>query len=220
MKIIFNLLLLLSISTTALSQDCGNFEFFNFKDTIVDDGLFFNQAKPGFYFEMTYDTLKMANTGYSTFYFEDENGDTINNPKYYQDGLFFPWNAGDTLGYNMVLDSGLTSFPKNFNGYLITENPQCRIAYSNIGVKTPEIVKNNSIIIYPNPAKTEVFISNGTTSLSESFEVKIFSMEGKLVFSDMVNSNSPINLNGIKKGVYYLQTPFKNEFKKLIISGN
>jgi hypothetical protein len=40
-----------------------------------------------------------------------------------------------------------------------------------------------------------------------------------LVFSELVNSNSSINLNGIKKGVYYLQTPFKNKFKKLIISG-
>ena len=200
-------------------QDCGNFEFFNFKDTIVDDGLFFNQAKPGFYFEMTYDTLKKANTGYTSFFFEDENGDTITNPKYYRHGMFFPWNAGDTLGYNMVLDSGLSSFPKNFNGYLVTENPQCRIAYSNIGVKTPKIVKNNSVYIYPNPAKTEVFISNNAASLSESFEVKIFSIEGKLVFSELVNSNSSINLNGIKKGVYYLQTPFKNEFKKLIISG-
>jgi len=218
MKSTLTFLVALLLTINSFGQDCGDFYFFNFKDTIVNDWAPFNQPKPGFYFESTYDTLRTVNTGYTSFFLEDENGDTITHPNYYIDSRFFPWNEGDTLGYSMVLDSGLTSLPANFNGFLVTANPKCKIAFSNVGVSVPQIENDKTISIYPNPNAGTFWISNPILSAEQHFEIKLFSLEGKLVYSEIVLEKTFIDISGIKKGVYFLQTPFQNKMERIIIS--
>ena len=74
-------------------------------------------------------------------------------------------------------------------------------AASTVGVK--EIIANNEIKIYPNPASTELYIE--TTSL-EKLTVQLFDMTGKEVLGDIYFTHSTnINTQTLSEGIYFVR---------------
>ena len=203
MKIVLSFLISL-ICLSAKAQDCGSFHFFNFNDTMVTNWTW-PDPKAGFAFDMAYDSLTAANTGYISFYFVDQNNDTITNPDYYKWSFFFPWTVDDTLRYVMVLDSGLNSFPSNFDGYLVTENPPCRIPYSNKGVFIAKFDPLSSIRLYPNPTDGKIILELNENSQGQ---VIIYDILGTEVYSEIVGQKSIVHIDlpeSLKNGVYLVK---------------
>ncbi len=60
--------------------------------------------------------------------------------------------------------------------------------------------------IYPNPGFDQLFIDH---PYSEKIEIKIFDLKGRLVFSQMLNTNS-IDIDQLKSGVYSIQLSTTN----------
>jgi len=199
----------------AQSQDCGSFHLFNFQDTLVSDWIW-PDPKPGFAFDMTYDSLTGPNTGYISFFFVDQNEDTITNPEYYRWSFFFPWTVEDTLGYVMVLDSGLNTFPSNFDGFLVTENPSCKIPYSNKGLFVSSINPASSFLLYPNPSAGNFIVDLG----HKAGLIQVISMRGRIIHEEFVNGKSQVTLPpSFISGIYYvrLQNEDHSSIQRLVI---
>ena len=193
---IFILLILMIQSIIGLSQDCGEFELFNFTNVIVTEDWQWDEPRNGFYFDMTYDTLKVFDTNYISFYLVNESNDTITQKDYHEWSRYFPKSSNDTVRYTMVLDSNYTSLPLNFSGYLMTSNPECQIPVSfSTSVSEPEIVREE-IKVFPNPTK-------GTLFFERAFkDIRVYDLQGKTIMKK-AHGNS-IDLSAINPGIYIL----------------
>lgn len=62
-----------------------------------------------------------------------------------------------------------------------------------------EITEANGIMVYPNPAHSELYIE-GNFDVPATFE--LYDITGRKVLSQSINSNQPININQLSKGLY------------------
>lgn len=89
---------------------------------------------------------------------------------------------------------------------------------SNPYVIVDDVKQKSNLSIYPNPVSVDGVLNIETTS--ENFEVKIFSMDSKLVKS--IENQKIIEINNLHQGVYLLyfidKETNKSERKKIIIS--
>ncbi|MDX2431289.1 MAG: T9SS type A sorting domain-containing protein, partial [Bacteroides sp.] len=75
----------------------------------------------------------------------------------------------------------------------------------------------NKMSVYPNPASSQLtFFLEG---LADSFQIKIFDMQGKVVISQLAENNTPISLESLNDGVYFYRLKSKgNNFSgKLVV---
>ncbi|WP_300672082.1 M1 family aminopeptidase [Soonwooa sp.] len=63
-------------------------------------------------------------------------------------------------------------------------------------------IKTTKIQVYPNPASTEIFVSN----LKKDSNYQIFSLDGRLIKTGTSESNKAINISNLAKGEYILKT--------------
>lgn len=63
-------------------------------------------------------------------------------------------------------------------------------------------VKNLKVKLYPNPATTEIFVSN----LQKNSHYQIFSLDGRLVKSGIIENGKAINISELEKSEYILKT--------------
>lgn len=73
----------------------------------------------------------------------------------------------------------------------------------------------NAVSLYPNPSNGSIYISE-----LENFELNIYDVSGKLVFSaDQLNSNEEINVSSLTSGVYFAKVQNNKSIKtiKLVI---
>ena len=77
-----------------------------------------------------------------------------------------------------------------------------------------ELDRLNKIIIYPNPATDNIYISN----LTEATTLKIYDINGKLVLEDNVSDKEYINISKLARGIYQIKFEGKDwgEIRKLI----
>jgi hypothetical protein len=74
------------------------------------------------------------------------------------------------------------------------------------------LINSQNILIYPNPAHNQIFVKTNSIS-SNSFE--IFNMTGKLVKKGKFESNHPISISDIPKGLYIIKINNEHSFKLL-----
>ncbi len=204
----FILVLLLSVNNQNLfSQDCGTFHLFNFQNTIVYDWIW-DEPKNGFYFDMIYDDLTAENTGYISFALVDQNGDTVTNTEYYRWSYFFPFKAGDTTRYTMVLDDNLSKLPNNFIGFLVTNNPECSIPVNTATTKIVESLDESQLEIFPNPSDEYLNI----TSNKSIMRIEIFDINGIKRLS--VDYPKSVDIRNLTSGVYILNLTFFDKSQK------
>lgn len=105
----------------------------------------------------------------------------------------------------------ITDFENELQGWEISYTS------SNVGINTIESIQN--MIIFPNPAKDILNISMDINE-TQNIICEVFSMEGKLVYSEKWNkltgiSEKQININNFESGIYMLKlTNQKNEVSK------
>jgi len=78
-----------------------------------------------------------------------------------------------------------------------------------------EINVFSNIEIFPNPCETHFSITNNSL---QHIEIYIFDINGKLIFSQKQENNHSVNVENLKKGIYFLELRNKNQkfTKKLI----
>lgn len=145
--------------------------------------------------------------------------------------------SGETATLTVSGSNGTYTWNTSANASSIIVSPTVTITYSVSGTNTNscssqvqfvqnvspcteinEVVKENAISIYPNPAQSEIYIYN---SISEIMAIEIYNTIGELVFSDNNYHNSKaIELKNVSKGLYHISVKVNNELvntKKLIV---
>jgi len=137
-----------------------------------------------------------------------------------EDGEFFRRDVGDGQEYEFegVSMSPRTATQKIFTG---SEYPTQLIlpVYGKNGVGFDEKQNMNpQFSIYPNPACNQIYVR---TNLAQSFDIKIYTINGVEVFHQQYHSNyAQINLQELEAGVYLVEITDKNgrqEVQKLIV---
>lgn len=196
--------LLLAFSGLNLyGQDCGTFHLFNFQDSIIDDWIW-DEPRKGFYFDMTYDEITAPNTGYISFALVDTKGDTITNTDYYKSSYFFPFKPGDTTRYAMVLRDGITEFPANFKGYLVTYNPECTIPVNIVTTNLVENIGNNKLELFPNPSNE--YLNIRTNKVIKKIE--ILDVNGIVLLS--LKDQTNLVLRSLSSGIYLVRLTYQD----------
>lgn len=212
MKLFLLTLLFSMYGLNLYSQDCGTFHLFNFKDTLIDDWVW-DEPRKGFYFDMSYDELTGDNTGYISFALVDLQGDTLTDTEYYRWSYFFPFEAGDTNRYKMVYKEGVTSLPINFEGYLVTHNPECSIPISFVTSEVIESLNDEELELFPNPS--DEYLSIRSNKVIQRIE--ILDVNGIKQLS-VVNYNS-IDIRNLMSGIYIIKLTYHDNsqrFRKFI----
>lgn len=93
----------------------------------------------------------------------------------------------------------------------------CIDEFNKQNVGLDEVKKDNSLNLYPNPAKNQITVIN---SFEEEAQLVITDMSGKIVYSELLISNvSKINIENVAGGFYLarLSTNNKTQTSRLII---
>lgn len=131
--------------------------------------------------------IKVSGSGGQTAYFVLDH--TSNNQYFTQDVNFDVTNV--TFNYEKQIITKGSTVTKDNN-----------LAVNDINQK--------NIIVYPNPAKSFIKISD----LQKSTDYEIFSIDGKLIKNGIANPDSEINISTLVKGTYVLK--FNNQSVKII----
>ncbi len=118
----------------------------------------------------------------------------------------FSW-SGSTYSFNYVTPSGTTT--TNYNGFT-----QCTVPLAN-----NVFALDNSITLYPNPAKDILQINLGSDSIENDIQnVAIYGIKGDLILkTDGFKSN--IDIKNLASGTYFVKFQFSNAqiTKKLLV---
>ncbi len=93
------------------------------------------------------------------------------------------------------------------NGYNIQQQPITCTKCDSVMVMSSSVssVSNNlKLNVYPNPTKGDVEIE---LPGKEMFELKLYDVTGKIIFSDQINSNKNLynlNINHLSRGSYHI----------------
>lgn len=80
-------------------------------------------------------------------------------------------------------------------------------------VSTEELVKNELVKVFPNPAGNVLNI----TGSAPQFKLQLTDITGKIIYAETVNSNnSSINVSSYPKGMYFLQIDNKAVYKVVV----
>jgi hypothetical protein len=104
-----------------------------------------------------------------------------------------------------------------FSGLDITKNqtpPQA--FFSNLENQNTS-VKDNQMVIYPNPSKDLFFID-----LTEDCQISIFNNLGQLVKTAKISAGDPVDVSNFKTGTYivFIETKDSRGYAKLIIKND
>ena len=73
-----------------------------------------------------------------------------------------------------------------------------------------KILDISKLTIYPNPTSDYVIINSDTLG---NYEYNVYDSSGKMVFEEKDKFDNKISLNGITKGIYFIEI-ISNEFSK------
>jgi glucose/arabinose dehydrogenase len=113
-------------------------------------------------------------------------------------------NSAGTITWAYNAPSTITTFGEDKDGELYVANGGTIYKLIDTSLATDTFTQN-SIRMYPNPAKTELFLKNENTIVLKS--VKIMDLSGKTILSQDLNNSeiNTINVAAIAKGVYLVE---------------
>lgn len=143
---------------------------------------------------------------------------TIFNNKILEDVIVSSQNSDFEFSLGNIFNArGIAYDPLDGNFWISTFQGQI-IKVGGFGIVS-SVKEGNGIKIYPNPTKSEVFITNFETALSG---IKIIDNNGFIINNfntELFNSTLKINTNNLVNGIYYVILELKNGkkiFKKLV----
>jgi hypothetical protein len=124
----------------------------------------------------------------------------------YQNGN--QWYLNDTL---LLGETGQFITPSQSGNYKVkyTSNEGCEIfsdEFNHTVLSISDILNENKILFYPNPANTILFIKTEDNSLSQ---YQIFNSIGQVMKQGKLTENS-VDVSGLTKGIYFIQLNVKN----------
>ncbi len=176
------------VSTIVDEQKVGNSWVFLYEITFTydnDNDIISRETSSGFRYTYEYDkTIDIANVGgpFET-YFEDYMPNLIKHP------------ITKSTSYLYQLDEwqASTSITLTYKEY--TENIK---DYTN---------KQESLSIYPNPAKEQFFIALDNNE--DEAKISIFDGQGHILMQQNINAQMPIDISNLSNGMYLVQTKTK-----------
>lgn len=113
----------------------------------------------------------------------------------------------------------LRRFENKNKTVIVDDSDNQGIVIDNLSIKQ---VSNNTLTIYPNPVKDNLYIKNNK---SNTYDFKIISLNGKIVYKGIYNSTvDSINVSKLENGLYILKLTDvktkKSYFKNFILNRN
>jgi hypothetical protein len=145
---------------------------------------------------------------------------------YYHDDS--PWpTRPDGFGYSLVSTEynpqGDPNDPLYWRASLLIDGSPFKDDDGLSGIFTPEIINENNIKIYPNPTSDYIVISINSSEEYPQLDIKLFNINGMLVYQTIEENNTTINLKnlGLNQGIYFIRIETDNfvETAKIIFSG-
>ena len=140
---------------------------------------------------------------------DDLNLDSINN-------LVIIGNPGlSVCDYPNICNYLSFGNPSNISGNALGCNDETEVEAACL-VATEDLVGENTISIFPNPANNSITISNDNGIMIE--KVRIYNQIGQLVLQ-VKTANNAIDISNLHHGIYILEAELNNQrlFKKMII---
>ncbi len=121
---------------------------------------------------------------------------------------------------NWTENGNIVSLDSNYS-FNVTTN-RTLVANFNLIISIPEILNQNEIEIYPNPANNYFYLDI-KNSLNTEINIQIYDILGRIVYNHFENIISPlkINVENLQKGIYYIDIKQKNKriiTKKIFIN--
>jgi len=79
-----------------------------------------------------------------------------------------------------------------------------------------EYKSNQENVLYPNPSNNVIYYSSSTNS-ANSYQAKIYDMQGKLVIESTIDSGKGLNIQTLTKGVYIVRIFDQNWVSKRLM---
>ena len=92
----------------------------------------------------------------------------------------------------------------DYNGYKqleLVNSLNDRAIYNNVNLNLPTFNTNSDIVLYPNPVEDILYFKSDF----EITNIKIFTIDGKLIESNVSLSENHINVSNLKKGIYFVE---------------
>ena len=95
------------------------------------------------------------------------------------------------------------------------------LAVESISRKVLNLLNSQDIVIYPQPAKNQVWI-RFKTQITEKYTLQLFDIHGNIIFSDSLNSTETYELKNIPPGLYLVSiSNSKTQYtQKILITGD
>ena len=126
---------------------------------------------------------------------------------------FFVWNYDTTL--SCLICNNPYAVPTVTTTYYVSKTNACGQGNDSITVfiiplYTNQFSKNNTVIIYPNPAKSSIIVKIQDNQELKNTKIKIYDLSGKLISNQkIINNLTTINIVGLKKGYYTIHLESK-----------
>jgi hypothetical protein len=124
----------------------------------------------------------------------------------YQNGN--QWYLNDTI---LIGETNQSITPNQSGNYSVkyTSEEGCEIfsnEFNHIVLGISDILNENKILFYPNPANTRLFIKTEDNSLSQ---YQIYNSIGQVMKQGKLTENC-VDVSGLPKGIYFIQLNVKN----------
>ncbi len=133
--------------------------------------------------------------------------------------ISYQWINCDSNNAQIPGETSYTFTPSSTGNYaVVVTNSNCTDTSSCIsfiyGGLTEEL--NTVYNLYPNPTNESFYINSAFNS---QLDVSIINIQGKTVYHNIINTNSPIDVTKLNRGVYFVQIKTSSTYKtiKLIV---
>jgi hypothetical protein len=92
----------------------------------------------------------------------------------------------------------------DYNGYKrleLVNSLNDRAIYNNVNLNLPTFNTNSDIVLYPNPVEEILYFKSDF----EITNIKIVTIDGKLIESNISLSGNHMNVSNLKKGIYFVE---------------
>ncbi len=136
------------------------------------------------------------------------NGDNIYYDNFYYYGF---WSNQEENPFEFHITQ-----EEDYKSLIIIGHENDKAYYQNVPYLSIESQEKHNLVLYPNPAQEEIYIEN----LTEAAEIEIYTISGKKLLQQQVNSSTEsINISNLSAGVYlysFVQNGKKIKTGKLV----
>jgi len=130
--------------------------------------------------------------------------------KYGATNQHYFWDVHETFDKGFIVCGDLTdqSTPSNFKRLWVVklDSMGCEVVNCNVGVEEEEVIAQNEVMVYPNPANNLLTIEINDDLYLVNSCVKLYNIDGKeLINSSMSSTFNQVDISKYPSGIYFFQ---------------